>query len=274
MLSKTATGQGISARNRQRLAGLLRGVEGPFTVRDASEVLDADAARTRRFLAYLAAQGWLIRIRSGIYERAPLEVAGPVGRERMWAKAYRIFAPCYLGGFTAASYWGLTEQFFRNVMVLSTRWTRNRRPTIQGVQYEVKVIAPKRLFGTRLGWDEDLRVEFSDPARTIVDTLDDPAMGGGIRQVADTVQNFFLFAELRNDERLLEYIERFGNRSLYKRLGYLIEKLEIDAPEVLETCARRMSQGVVRLYPGGPDIGRPVKRWRLVVNSTIAPHDS
>ena len=67
----------------------------------------------------------------------------------------------------------------------------DRRPTIQGVQYEVKVIAPKRLFGTRLGWDEDLRVEFSDPARTIVDTLDDPAMGGGIRQVADTVQNSF-----------------------------------------------------------------------------------
>ena len=92
--------------------------------------------------------------------------------------------------------------------------------------------------------------------------------------MADTVQNFFLFAELRSDERLLEYIERFGNRSLYKRLGYLIEKLEIDAPEVLETCARRMSQGVVRLYPGGPDIGRPVKRWRLIVNSTIAPHDS
>ena len=143
------------------------------------------------------------------------------------------------------------------------------------MQYEVKVIAPKRLFGTRLGWDEDLRVEFSDPARTIVDTLDDPAMGGGIRQVADTVQNFFLFAELRNDERLLEYIERFGNRSLYKRLGYLIEKLG-------DRCAR----GAGDLRAAHESGSRPPLSWRSryraagkalagwVVNSTIAPHDS
>ena len=209
-------------------------------------------------------------MRSGLYERVPLDATDPVGwRVNPWVKADRVFAPCYIGGFSACTHWGLTDQLFRTVVVVSSRWTRNRQPRIQDTAYIVKVVAPERMFGTRPQWADNLQVEVSDPARTIVDMLDDPRLGGGIRHVAETVDTFFFFEDLREDELLLEYIERFGNRSIYKRLGYLIEKLGISAPQVLATCARRMSKGTVRLDPRGSGVERPLKRWRLIVNSTI-----
>ena len=270
MLSETVTGQGISAANRRRLAMLLADSAGPFGVRDAARTLDVDPTAARRFLAYLAARGWLTRVRQGLYERVPLEATNPAGWPvNAWVKAHRVFAPCYIGGFSACSHWALTDQLFRTVVVITSRWTRKRETKIQNTEYLVKVVSPKRMFGTLRQWADDLQVEVSDPARTLVDMLDDPRLGGGMRQVADTVDRFFFFGDLRNDELLLEYVERFGNRSIYKRLGYVVEKLGIDAPDVLEACARRMSQGTVRLDPSGSGLERPLKRWGLIVNSTV-----
>ena len=263
------TGSGITAANRRRLTRLLRATTGPFTVAEAALTLDMNATRTRRFLAYLADRGWLARVRPGLYSAVPLEASHPgEWREDLWVVAAEVFAPCYIGGWSACEHWGLTDQLFRDVVVLTSRWMRNRRPTIQGTRYRVKVISPERLFGTRIVWRGRVRVHVSDPARTILDLLDDPGLGGGIRHVADVLREWFV-GELRDDHRLLEYAERLGNRSVYKRLGFLIERLAVPAPDLLEACERRMSTGVVRLDPSGPTGGWRVKRWKLIANATI-----
>ena len=204
-----------------------------------------------------------------LYSAVPLEASHPgEWREDLWVVAAEVFAPCYIGGWSACEHWGLTDQLFRDVVVLTSRWMRNRRPTIQGTRYRVKVISPERLFGTRIVWRGRVRVHVSDPARTILDLLDDPGLGGGIRHVADVLREWFV-GELRDDHRLLEYAERLGNRSVYKRLGFLIERLAVPAPDLLEACERRMSTGVVRLDPSGPTGGWRVKRWKLIANATI-----
>ena len=113
-----------------------------------------------------------------------------------------------------------------------------------------------------------MRVEVSDPSRTILDLLDDPALGGGVRHVSDVLRTWSE-GDLRNDGLLLEYADRLGNRSVYKRLGFLVEALELPATDLIEECERRMSEGVVRLDPSGPEGGRRVNRWRLIANATI-----
>jgi len=263
------TGRGITAENRRRLTRLIRAVTGPFTVEEGARILEINATRARRFLAYLAERGWLARVRPGLYVAVPLDARDPgEWREDPWVVAAEVFAPCYIGGWSACEHWGLTDQLFRDLVVLSGRWRRNRRPTIQGTTYRVKVISPELLFGTRIVWRGRVEVEVSDPARTIVDLLDDPALGGGIRHVADVLREWFT-GELRDDRRLLDYAERLGNRSVYKRLGFLMEELAVHAPEMLEVCERRMSSGVVRLDPSGPTGGQRVKRWKLIVNASI-----
>ena len=261
--------RGIDATNRKRLTTLLRSTKGPFTVQDAAAALNMSPSRARRFLAYLASRGWLTRVRRGLYMGVPIDALDPAEwTADPWVVAAEVFSPCYVGGWSACEHWGLTDQLFRDVVVLTTRWLRDRTPSIQGTTFRVKVIKPERMFGTRATWRSGVRVEVSDPARTVLDLLDDPKLGGGIRHVSDVVREWF-DGELRDDELLLEYAARLGNRSVYKRLGFLIERLDLPAARVLREAERRMSKGVVRLDPSGPKRGQRVRRWNLIANVRV-----
>ena len=62
---------------------------------------------------------------------------------------------------------------------------------------------------------------------------------------------------------------------MFKRLGYCIEALGLNAPDVAQACQYRMSAGISPLDPDGPDGGRVVTRWNLRINATItADHPS
>lgn len=268
------TGRGITAENRRRLTRLIRSGAGPFTVAHAAAALDMSVPRARRFLAYLASRGWLARIRPGLYAPVPLEAARPEEwNTDPWVVAAQVFAPCYVGGWSACEHWGLTDQLFRSVVIVSERWVRQRTQTIQGTAYRVKVVKPERMFGTRPVWRGGVRIDVSDPARTVLDLLDDPELGGGIRHVSDILRTWF-DGDLRDDDLLLGYAKRLENRSVYKRLGFLVEALEIPAVGLLDACERRMSEGVVRLDPSGPAGGRRVGRWRLIANVKVEPSPS
>jgi predicted transcriptional regulator of viral defense system len=117
-------------------------------------------------------------------------------------------------------------------------------------------------------WRGQLRVAVSDPSRTIVDLLDEPALGGGIRHVAEMVEQYFA-GELRADEQLLDYAQRLGNRTVFKRLGYLLESLGVDAPELVAACLNRQSSGITDLDPAVPATGHISTRWNLRLNVTI-----
>jgi predicted transcriptional regulator of viral defense system len=68
---------------------------------------------------------------------------------------------------------------------------------------------------------------------------------------------------------LLDYCDRFGNRSVYKRLGYLLEALGLDEPGLTQRCRERMSSGVVMLDPGIDAPGARDSHWNLRVNARI-----
>ena len=46
-----------------------------------------------------------------------------------------------------------------------------------------------------------------------------------------------------------DYLGRLGNRTVYKRLGYLVEALGLDAPDLLRECEFGMSSGISLLGP-------------------------
>lgn len=263
---------GISADNRARLGALNRAFEGPFTAGEAAEVLGIDKRAASRITGYLASRGWLSRVRRGLYVPVPLEATAPEEwRADPWLVATRAFEPCYIGGWSACEHWGLTEQIFREVLVVTGRSQRRSTVQLQGAEFRVVARQPSELFGTRPVWRGRERVELSDPSRTVVDILDDPSIGGGIRHVADVVTEYFA-SEHRDDDRLLAYIERLGNRTVFKRLGFLLEALGIEAPQLIKESRERISAGISALDPSIAAKGRITRRWNLRVNATISPH--
>ena len=259
---------GISSHNRAHLEALHR-LGGAFTIAQAAALLELDRARTARLLGYLARRGWLSRVRRGLYVAVPLdERQSGEWIEDPWIVADRVFNPCYVGGWSACEHWDLTEQVFRAVLVVTAKKVREREVEMQGIRFHLTVRSKDALFGTVGVWRGQTRIAISDPSRTIVDILDDPRLGGGIRTVVDVLREY-MASEHRNDQLLIEYTERLGNRAVFKRLGYLIERLGIEADSLLAACRERRSAGVVALDPSVKTPGQIVRRWGLRDNVVL-----
>ncbi len=230
----------------------------------------ATRRETQRILAYLAANGWLVRLKRGLYATVPLDTLQPDHwQPEPWLVAAQAFAPMYIGGWSACEYWQLTEQLFRSVVVFSARpHLRARRQSIQNTEYIIKSVRPGKLFGARSAWIGNHQVDVSDPSRTIVDVLDDPTVGGGMVHVSAVVAAYFAHPD-RNDDLLLSYVEQHGNKAIYKRLGYLVETLDIAAPTLLAACRLRLSRGVSQLDPSAPPKGSHRSDWNLQINITL-----
>ena len=256
--------QGISGAGRAELttvAGRRRFV----TPDDVTAELGVEPSVAAKKLAHWADSGWLRRVRRGLYIPVPVDAERPSG----WAAdplvvATEVWGPCYFTGWTAASHWSLTEQVFRTIVLKTSRRVRAAESRLLDHDYLVGHVSGESMsWGMESLWREETRVRFADPARTVVDVLDTPRLGGGIRHVAEILD---VYLTERDGLRLVDYGDRLGNGAVFKRLGYLIESLGGDQAELLEACRARRSAGVVLLDPDGPTTGARVPAWGLRAN--------
>jgi predicted transcriptional regulator of viral defense system len=231
-------------------------------------ILKLPEKKVSKLLPHFAANGWLRRVRRGMYLLVPLESRTPAEwTENDWVIAAKIFDPCYIGGWSAALHWGFTDQLFNAVVVFSTNRVRYRETKIREVSFVIRTVKKERFFGLMTVWRKQNKIMVSDPSRTMVDLLSAPMLGGGIRHVADILSAYFS-SEHRDDEKLMGYIEKFGNKAVYKRLGYLIDSLHIHADALYERCGKSKSRGFAYLDPDLPHKGEKNERWNLVLNAT------
>jgi len=266
--------EGISSAHRELLSRLHRAFPGPFDAEKSASVLYASRRRTAQLLCYWAARGWLSRIQRGTYITVPLAALKPSEwKEDAWVMADVLFAPCYIGGWSAAEHWGLTARIFNDVVVFTALRPRRRRQTIKGVKYLLTTVSKQALWGLSPVWRRNVKIAVSGPERTIADILDNPALGGGIKHAAEIVQAYF-DGECRDDRALVQCLRRTTNRTVCKRLGFMLEILKRDAPTVVKFCASRVSAGYSRLDPAIRAQGRLLRKWNLDVNVELGPRNA
>ena len=255
---------GIGKTDRERVAAIIRGTKGTISVAEAARILNVTSTDAAKMLSRWSKKGWMSRIRRGLYVSVPLESrTADVPLEDPWLVGDRLFSPCYIGGWSAAEYFDLTEQIFSTVMVMTVQKPRDRRPVIKGTAFMLRTISEKAIFGLKPVWRGQAKIFVSDPTRTILDMLADPVLGGGIRSAKDMFVNY-MRSENKNLEKLIEYGERLGNGAVFKRLGFLLEKTAPDETEPIEQCRKRLTAGNARLDPKLNNL-RLITRWRLWV---------
>ena len=173
-----------------------------------------------------------------------------------------LFGQCYIGGWSAAHHWDMTEQLFNETVVFTTRRINAKRVTAQGVGYLLHHTVQKRLFGLKAIWRGSIRVNISDPARAMIDMMAMPDTGGGIDHVADCLAAYQKMPTY-DGGLLVRYAEQFGNGAIFKRLGFLAET-HLHNPKLAAACRARLTQGYAQLDPALPS-SHLQTAWRLWV---------
>lgn len=257
--------KGLGPQERLFLTSLAGEGKRIFRVNDALPYWTSKQ-RAINALARLAKKGWLNRLERGLYMIVPLE-AGPAGQ---WTDDPLVIATQLNPGgvvayWSALHYWNLTEQVPRTIFIQSLRQRNPSQTTIFGVRYKFVRIKKDRFFGIVTRSGEGLKITITDREKSLIDACDRPDLCGGILQIAQALQA----GEPIDWDRMDSYLKKMGSGAIYKRLGYLIETLDISIPnreDRLRNWRQSMSQGIALLDLGGPQTGSVKTKWRVRVN--------
>lgn len=250
---------------RAKLVAVLAAAGDIVTIGEAARALDLSRARTAKMLSRWAKQGWLRRVGPGVYVPAPLDALDmPQVVDDPWMLVPALFGPAaYVGGRTAAGYWGLTDQIYRDTVVYATRPRPVRTLEPYGISFTPLRVRRDLIFGTcSIQRGPRTWVEVSDIHRTMLDMLAAPSVSGSIVHVADCFEEYLRHRD-SDPGKLIEYADRIGNGAIFKRLGLIAEQAGAGVG-LLTACRQRLTKGHARL---SSDIKCPrlVTRWRVRV---------
>lgn len=272
MVNTTRT---VSPGPRATLSALARRARGGLiSTEDAARALGVPARVAVARLARLVEAGWVARARRGLYLLLPMEAASVAATtvEDPWVLAEVLLAPCYIGGWSAAEHWGLTEQIFRSTFVVTAAGARSRSRTLLGAEFHLVRVSRKRIAGATTLWRGATRVSISDRERTIADALADPAWVGGGRHLVEILRAYRRGSDW-NPTKLLARMKELGRGAAYKRLGLLAEEVLDAGPAVISSCLDGKTAGAIKFDPAVAARGHLVRRWGLWVNSSLGEEE-
>lgn len=157
----------------------------------------------------------------------------------------------------------MTEQIFRDICILTERKVPYKKQEIFHIPFFVTHISPALNFGTQTVWKKNKKIPISDPHKTILDMLYNPQLGGGIQHVIDC---FYAYCQSNNNqpEQLASYAEQFQNGTVFKRLGFLVEKFLGENHLLTRLCKAKITKGYIYLDPALKS-GKIVNKWRMIV---------
>jgi predicted transcriptional regulator of viral defense system len=247
---------------------------GVITTSDAAFSLGVDAKRVSTKLSSLTQRGWLRRIRRGVYLIVPLEAepGKPATASDPWILAQEVFSPCYIGGWSAAEYWELTEQIFRSTLVVTAAAIRSKSVELLGQEYRLFRVPASRVQIQTSTWRDSVKVKVSSRERTLIDCLRNPILSGGVGHLVLMMKEYANQTE-RDFEKLLNESRASNSGAVWKRLGYLSETLWPQERPIIREALRHLSAGNIKLDPAVKPRGKLVKRWRVWSNVDLDVHD-
>ncbi|OGV28477.1 MAG: hypothetical protein A3E88_05055 [Legionellales bacterium RIFCSPHIGHO2_12_FULL_35_11] len=256
--------KGIGNEYRRKLALIVNVAKGIIAPKMVSETLNISQQEAGRVLSRWNRQGWIKRIKRGVYiPIAAEDITGMCSIEDSWILADRLFSPGYIGGFSAIKHWDFSEQLFETTTFFTSKKIQDRHPVIGNTKFHLKTIIDYKMFGTQVVWRDNTKILVSDPTKTIIDLLDDPSIVGGMRIVKDIFleykeSNFF------NVEKLISYAEKMGNKTILKRLGFLMETEGFYDLIKQYELPSKISSGY-SLFDPGVENTSVIRKWNLKI---------
>ena len=134
--------------------------------------------------------------------------------------------------------------------------------TVRGVPVRWTQVTEGPAFGVVVGYSFGLPVYVTDAERTLLDALRSPDKSGGIAKVLQAWRS----AEGIDVGTLVRYTDRYDNKVLRQRVGYLLEALGKTHPRLEEWRHDLQRGGSVKLVANLPYSDKYAAGWNLSLN--------
>ncbi|MFH1439258.1 MAG: type IV toxin-antitoxin system AbiEi family antitoxin [Candidatus Woesearchaeota archaeon] len=177
--------------------------------------------------------------------------------EHIYTISTILTAPSYISLWSAASFYGYTEQQLIAIQVVSTK----QYPKIKIGNYiiETTTIMPEKYFG----YHNINNICIAEKERLVIDMLFKPNKAGGLEEVQKILKACW---EELDENKIIRYLKKFNNKSLFNRLGYLLETLEIKN-NIKNKLLKNMSKQYIKLNPYRKLNKQYNKKWMIIVNN-------
>jgi len=256
----------LSKTESTLLASLAERGRNIFALEDVTSTLAISYENAKMIVSRLVKKKWLIRLARGKYLIVPLE-AGVKSQytEHGFVIASHLVKPYYIGYWSALNYHGLSEQVPSVIFVVSSKRRKDR--TILDTRFRFVTIKKSKIFDLVEVDISNSKVKISGVEKTIVDCLDHPEYCGGVEEIAKAL--FFDHEDL-DMKKIIKNAEKMGNKTIIKRLGYLLDLFKYHEYEHLFKDVK-LSKGYSKLDPKLPEKGTFNDRWKLLINVGISP---
>jgi predicted transcriptional regulator of viral defense system len=236
-----------------------------FSHADVEEITSLRAKSARNFVAALVRRGVATRLKPGLFILVPFEL----GHERDYLGSPYAVARELVGSadyyLSHASAMDLHQMVTQPQLVVYTTTTRAIRPrVVLGTEFRFVRCKPEHFFGNTAHWvAKTEKVQVSDLERTIIDGLKHSEYCGGFTDVA---RGFWMRRDDIDHGKLVDYTLSLDVGAVIRRLGFLLETFEVDAPREVKRLQENLTASYAILDPLLPDEGRSMARWRLRLN--------
>ena len=201
--------------------------------------LSADSLRLQ--LKRMADEGLLMRIKEGAYYIIPFEQDSELFMPDWHLLAEPLATSgYYVGYYSALQIHNLITQPSLKEQIVVNKQVKPAEIKIKGVKFQFIYHNETHFFGYKKVWIDDFnRVLASDLEKTFIDCLYKPEYAGGIIEIAKAI---FMAKDKIKYDTLLKYALKFNSQAVIKRLGYLLELLNINTPIIESLQSRRSHQ--------------------------------
>ena len=236
-----------------------------FDISDARNILKKDYNETTDLLSELTKRKVISRLKHGKFLIIPQEVGNIDKYFGNWfvSASEVVNSPNYYIGFSSAmNHWGMLTQPILKVFVVT--------PKRQVVPIQLKDnlvfinVKEKFIWGVKEEWVTQTRkVRISDLEKTILDALLYPQHCGGITDIA---KGIWITRNKINYNKLEEYVNKYGKNVIAKRLGYILEILEINNNLSMLNLKYYVKDRYDLFDPTMPKDIKNKNSWRLIDN--------
>ncbi|MBS1656011.1 MAG: transcriptional regulator [Bacteroidetes bacterium] len=237
-----------------------------FSLDKAYQLLPGSAQpAVRRLLSDMTARGLLLRLKNGLYCIIPYDQDASTyfPNSHLIAKHLAAGTNFYLGYYSAMEIHSLITQPALREQIVVDKQIKPSALKIKGHKFQFIYHNKDHFFGIKNIWIDNFnKVPCSDLEKTFIDCLYKPDYAGGVTEIAKAL---FKSKEKIDYEKLFDYCKKFKTQSVIKRLGFLLEVLDIHNP-IIEKLQQLKTATVILLEPSYEKKGELIDKWNVQQN--------